>query len=31
MDKAIPDTATLHDAFRALREDLSREIVGQSG
>jgi MoxR-like ATPase len=31
MDKAIPDTATLHDAFRALREDLSREIVGQAG
>jgi len=31
MDTAIPDTATLHDAFRALREDLSREIVGQAG
>jgi len=27
---AIPPAAALHDAFRDLREDLSREIVGQS-
>ena len=31
MDTANPDISTLHDAFRNLREDLSREIVGQAG
>ena len=31
MDTATPDISSLHDAFRSLREDLSREIVGQSG
>ncbi|GHC00182.1 AAA family ATPase [Thermomonas carbonis] len=31
MDKTTPDISTLHDAFRSLREDLSREIVGQAG
>ena len=31
MDSPIPDIARLHDAFRSLREDLSREIVGQAG
>ena len=31
MDTATPDTPSLHDAFRDLREALSREIVGQAG
>ena len=31
MDTATPDNASLHDAFGRLREDLSREIVGQAG
>jgi MoxR-like ATPase len=31
MDTANPDIPSLHDAFRRLREDLSREIVGQAG
>ena len=31
MDTATPDSSSLHDAFRSLREDLSREIVGQAG
>jgi MoxR-like ATPase len=31
MDTATPDISSLHDAFRTLREDLSREIVGQAG
>ena len=31
MDTATPDISSLHDAFRRLREDLSREIVGQAG
>ena len=31
MDTATPDISSLHDAFRSLREDLSREIVGQAG
>ena len=30
MDAPATDSASLHDAFRALREDLSREIVGQA-
>ncbi len=30
MDAPNPDTARLHDAFRGLREGLSREIVGQA-
>ena len=31
MDTATHDIPSLHDAFRSLREDLSREIVGQAG
>jgi len=31
MDTATPDIPSLHAAFRSLREDLSREIVGQAG
>ena len=30
MDSPSPDIARLHDAFRALRDGLAREIVGQS-
>jgi MoxR-like ATPase len=30
MDTASPDTSRLHGVFTALRDDLSREIVGQS-
>ena len=30
MDSPSPETSRLHDAFRALREGLSAEIVGQS-
>ena len=31
MDTPSPEIDRLHDAFRALRDDLSREIVGQAG
>ena len=31
MDSRIADTSRLHDAFRALRDGLSAEIVGQAG
>lgn len=30
MDTTVPDTARLHDVFRSLRDELSREIVGQA-
>jgi MoxR-like ATPase len=31
MDSRSDDTSRLHDAFRALRDDLATEIVGQAG
>ncbi len=31
MDTPSPDFAALHASFTALRDDLSREIIGQAG